>query len=94
MIEMRQVVCAWENDGSRLYILWDNDRRDSMMSIPFNSLQDMYKHISGLTTGWKIDGFDVEIGKVKVLNPKDNHWDWVIDFDPKDEQNAIVFTLI
>lgn len=91
---MRQVVCAWESDGSRLYILWDNDRRDSMMSIPFDNKEDMFKHISGLTNGWKIDGFDVEIHKVNVHNPKDNHWEWTIDYDPKGEQNAIVFTLL
>jgi len=50
--------------------------------------------MAGLTNGWKIDGFDVESQQVKVLNPTDAHESWVIDFDAKDDLNAIVFTLI
>ena len=89
---MRQIVCAWHE--SHLLILWDNDIRDSLMSIPFNSQEAIYAHIAGLTNGWKIDGFDVESQQVKVLNPTDAHESWVIDFDAKDDLNAIVFTLI
>mgnify|MGYP003122690178 CR=1 FL=1 len=91
---MRQTVVAWESDGSRLYILWDADRRDSFQSLPYNNIYDVQRAIMGMEHQWRGDGFDVDKTYVKVVNPKSTYQSWHFDYNPQGDANAIVFTLI
>lgn len=92
---MRQVIATWAESEThtRLWILWDNDIRDSMTSLVFPNSLDAMKHLSSIHMGWRIDGFDVDITNVTVLNTPDDHKAWHIDFDPQNTTNARCFTL-
>lgn len=96
MIEMRQVVVAWNSDGSRLFILWDADIRDSFQSLPYNppNMALIHRHLQGMIHSWKVDGFDVEQTPVLVLNPHGPYGSWQFDYNPQGNANAVVFTLI
>lgn len=95
MSRLRQVITTWsENeDHTRLSILWDNDIRDSMTSLVFPTLNDAMKHLASMHMGWRIDGFDVDITNVSVLNAPEDYKTWHMDFDPKNTTNARCFTL-
>tara|TARA_A200000159_G_scaffold105854_1_gene98535 strand:- start:1999 stop:2283 length:285 start_codon:yes stop_codon:yes gene_type:complete len=94
VIQMRQTVVAWELDGSRLYILWDAQVRDSFQSLPYRNMMEIQRAIMGMEHQWRVDGFDVDKTFVKVLNPTRDHQAWQFDYEPKLGANAIVFTLI
>lgn len=94
MIQMRQTVVAWDDDGSRLYILWDAQIRDSFQSLPYRNMSDVQRAIMGMEHQWRVDGFDVDKTFVKVLNPRGSYQSWQFDYNPQSGANAIVFTLI
>lgn len=94
MIQMRQTVVAWELDGSRLYILWDAEVRDSFQSLPYTNMNDIQRAIMGMEHQWRVDGFDVDKHFVQVINPTHSYQSWHIDYNPAHSANAIVFTLI
>lgn len=89
---MRHVVIHVNEAKPRLTILWDNDARDSMSTMPFDGLDRAMSFIAGLVHGFRVEGHDVDILSVSVLNPGDDHRDWVIDWD-SDNPNARVIAL-
>lgn len=87
---MIQHVFCWE--GPRLLCLWDLDSRNSFTSQSFISVGRLQAHLSGIIRAFRIEGYDVDITPVRVVNPNDDHEKWVIDWNPSDP-NARVFTL-
>jgi hypothetical protein len=104
---MRQVIATWFNEpatcglsasgkqrtNTRLLILMDNDSRDSLQSLVFSHQTDAMKHLANLTHTWRVGGSDLDVTNVSVLNPFDEHDNWMIDFDPQTPPNARCFTL-
>ena len=94
----RQVVCAWEDrllpsPHTRLWILWDNDVRDSLASLTFETRLNAMKHLSKITDEWKSSGQFVDVTNITVLNTRKEHENWTIDYDPKGFSNGRCFTL-
>lgn len=90
---MRQIIVCWTANRERLRILWDNDRRDSLTTIPFDSAKELHQHIKELVVELQINGHDVDIYPCAVLNPEDEFRNWAIDFKPVGYSNASVLTL-
>lgn len=76
----------------RISILWDNDQRDSLSSLAFTELDRCYSYIAGLVGAFRVEGYDVDVTSVEVLNPGDEHQSWMIDWDSP-TPNARVLTL-
>jgi hypothetical protein len=86
------VIFCWDETTTRLWILWDNDRRDSLMSLGFNDRSELFAHIASCVNSWR-KSYDVEISDVLVKNPLADHQSWLIDWDPSDEANARCITI-
>ena len=78
---------------TRLWILWDNDVRDSLASLTFETRMKAMKHLSKITDEWKSSGQFVDVTNITVLNTRKEHENWTIDYDPKGFSNGRCFTL-
>lgn len=76
----------------RISILWDNDQRDSLTTLTFPNLDRAYSYIAGIIGAFRVEGHDVDVTSVEVLNPGDEHQSWLIDWDSP-TPNARVLTL-
>lgn len=89
---IQQVIFCWNPEGTRLWILWDNDRRDSFATLPFESSYHLFHHIASLANEWA-KTYDVDIQSVIVKNPQADHQSWLLDWFPQEHPNARCITL-
>lgn len=89
---MQQVIFCWDETATRLWILWDNDRRDSFSSLAFSDRWALFGHIASCVNSWKKE-YDVDICSVIVKNPRADHQSWLIDWRPIEQANARCITL-
>jgi len=89
---MRRVIFCWDETATRLWILWDNDRRDSFMSRIFPNHWDLFAYIASCANSWSKD-YDVDIRSIVVKNPHADYQSWLIDWSPLEHPNARCITL-
>lgn len=89
---MQQVIFCWDETATRLWVLWDNDRRDSFSSLAFPDRYDLFSHIASCVNSWKKQ-YDVDICSVVVKNPQADHQSWLIDWRPMEHPNARCITI-
>jgi|14BtaG_2_1085337.scaffolds.fasta_scaffold00197_24 hypothetical protein len=92
MSNMQQVIFCWNDEATRLWILWDNDQRESFSSLVFPDRFALFSHIASCANSWARD-YDVNICSVVVKNPKADHQSWLIDWRPMEHPNARCITL-
>jgi hypothetical protein len=90
---MRQVLISWNRTGHRLTILWDMDKRDTLLSLAMSGMAEVELYIGNLIAHWLREGYDVDITAVTLKNPNDSRMSWVVDWAPTEVPNARVFTL-
>ena len=91
---MQQTIFCWNAEGTRLFVLIDNDNRDSFMSLPFENRDDMWEYMAEWANKCKKAGFDTDIFSVNVINPHEEHQRWLINWNPKeDHPNGRCLTL-
>ena len=78
---IQQVIFSWNREGTRLWVLWDNDRRDSFTTMAFESSYHLFHHIASMANEWA-KTYDVDIQSVEVKNPQADHQAWLIDWYP------------
>lgn len=89
---MQQVIFCWDETATRLWVLWDNDRRDSFSSLAFPDRFALFSHIASCANSWAKE-YDVDISSVIVKNPQADHQSWLIDWRPMEHPNARCITI-